>query len=233
MCLGKRPLAVAATLFVLAEVTLGVLVHTLRGAAVARVSYAAVVLAFAFCLLFMERSTDYLLTQAALLTTCAADWILVLHPDRSYLVAMCFFSAAQLLYGARMTWLTVGRLRSVGLWLRLALTLAAWLTAYLVAGSTVDALALVSLFYFANLIVNALLAFLTHTACGTLAAGFLLFLLCDIFVGFGMLGEYIPLPSSGPLAFMASPPINMAWVFYVPSQTLLALSLLPRRLGKE
>ena len=97
---------------------------------------------------------------------------------------------------------------------------------FIVLGEGADALAVVSVFYFVQLIMSCVFAFInTRRGSLILPIGLLLFLMCDIFVGFGNLGAYLPI-EPGTLAFwLAYPPINMAWVFYLPSQTLLGISL--------
>ncbi len=224
MIKDRRVFLPAVLLFLTAELTLSVLLHTVGGGWNARLSYAVVVLAVLFCLLFAERSGRYLFTQLALVFTAVSDWFLVLHPERSYLIAMLFFTVVQLAYGARILLEDRGRAR-LHLLLRLSLSLLAIALCLLVAGDTADALALVSMFYFANLVSNAVLALLRVKECPLLALGLVLFVLCDIFVGFGMLGTYLPLPDTPLMEFLTSPPVNMAWVFYAPAQTLLALSL--------
>jgi len=222
---SKRLYHAALALFLAAECVLGVLVHTVRPGAVPWVSYAAVLLAFAFCFLSARKSATYALSQLALLFTLAADYILVLHPEYSKLLAMLFFSVVQLAYGARLLLEAEGRRpRAVQAGVRAALSLLAVLLTLLVVGEAADALALVSMFYFANLLWNAALALLAWRRSPTLALGLVLFVLCDLFVGLSMLDAYLPIAEGTLLAWMASPPINMAWVFYIPSQTLLSLS---------
>ncbi len=214
----------AVLLFLAAELTLSVLLHTAGGGWSARLSYAVVVLAVLFCFLFIEKSGRYLFTQLALVFTAVSDWYLVLHPERGYLTAMLFFTVVQLAYGARILLEDRKRTR-FHLLLRLSLSLLAIALCLFIAGDTADALALVSMFYFANLVANAVLALIRIKESPLLAIGLVLFVLCDIFVGFGMLGTYLPLPNTPLLEFLTSPPVNMAWVFYAPAQVLLALSL--------
>ncbi len=214
-------------LFLLAEGTLSVLLHMV-GRGGSRLSYAVVVLAFVFCLLLVEARASRLLTVAALAFTLCADYFLVLRDDE-YLVAMLFFSVTQLLYAARLFLAEERRRRALQLGIRGGVILLARVATCLVAGESTDALALVSLFYFANLATNTLFAFLDGGGRGLFPYGLLLFVFCDIFVGFGMLGEYLPLGDGPLLSFLTSPPVNMAWVFYAPSQVLLSLSVLDRR----
>ena len=221
---NKTLLSAAISLFLAAEVTLSVLLHS-TGSFERGLSYSVVALAFFFCLGLYRRGAVWPLTVGALAFTLGADYFLVLRGDR-YLTAMLLFSVVQLLYAARLLLLEPRRRCAAHLGLRGGVILAALLATRLVAGEGTDALALVALFYFANLLVNTLFAFLDARGRGLLPYGLLLFVFCDIFVGFGMLDAYLPLKEGPLLSFLTSPPINMAWVFYAPSQTLLSLSVL-------
>ena len=224
---SKRALVAFSVLFSAVEAVLGLLLQITPVAASRHLSFAAVVLACLACPLLASRTRSYLFTQVALVFTVVADSILVYHRMEHAVLAMCAFSVTQLAYGARL-YVTVGR-RAWQLALRLALSALALLLVRLVAGGTADALAYIALFYFANLLSNTLIACLGGRRQAVLATGLVLFVLCDVFVGFSMLGEYLPPPDTALIHFLSSPPINMAWVFYLPCTVLLVLSLLPER----
>jgi hypothetical protein len=57
-----------------------------------------------------------------------------------------------------------------------------------------------------------------------------LFICCDVCIGLSLIEGYLPLSKGSLLYHLAHPGFNLAWVFYVPSQALLALSLLPGKL---
>lgn len=235
MLRSRSALLVAVLLFVTVEVTLGVLLQVTPTPVCWHFSFLAVVLACAFCLLLAARTPAYALTQIALALTVFSDSILVYGRTGYTVLAMCAFSLVQLVYGVRIL-LAVGRYRGLQLAVRGGISVIAVLAVGVVVGGAADALAYISLFYFANLLVNAVFAWTVGDRPPLLAIGLLLFVLCDIFVGFSMLSEYLPLPDTPLVAFLASPPINMAWVFYLPCQVLLSLSLLPakwRALGNE
>ena len=206
------------------EAILAILLHTQGGMLGRHFSFTSVLLAFFFCFLFMEKSPAYLFTQLALLGTVLADSILVYGRPETTL-AMCFFSVTQLAYAARLHTAMPPSRRPLHIAVRLLGSSVAILLVFLVAKEGTDALAVVSLFYFANLVMNAVYAFIFFEKPGLFAFGLLLFVFCDVFVGFSMLGGYLPLPDTALIDFLTSPPINMAWVFYLPSQVLLALSL--------
>lgn len=246
--------------FLVSELVLAVLVQVTGGALCRAVSFAAVVLAAIFVALYAHGSAEYVATQFALIFTVLADLFLVVL-DQTYatrVVAMCFFFATQICYSTRILYTTPHephRKAQVGA--RNVISVAAALVTVLVLGSGADALAIISVVYYANLILNVVLSAValrpaiksahdggvisTSDASAEekmlefstaaykrrvlLFVGLLLFLICDFFIGMACLGEYLPL-SEGTLVFaLANPPFNVAWIFYVPSQTLLAISL--------
>ena len=77
--------------------------------------------------------------------------------------------------------------------------------------------------YFANLLINAIFAF-ADEGISCFSLGLFCFILCDVFVGLSMLHPYLPLTEGTLLYRMAHPGINMAWVFYIPTLTLLGAS---------
>ena len=229
--LYTRFLIIAAALFVAAEYVFAILAQTLPGDKWGPASFSSIVLAAAFMLLFFEPRLEYLFTQLALVCTVCADYFLVLKDAEEKLAAMIFFSGTQIFYFLRLIIKTrPGIFRTVHLSVRAAVSLLAVLVTFLVLGEGTDALSVVSVFYYAHLILNLIFAFITPGETPIFAIGLLLFLGCDTFVGFGMLGEYLTIAEGSLIDRLNRIPLNMAWVFYTPSQTLLALSLLPRRL---
>lgn len=169
-----------------------------------------------------ETKADGALLCGALAFTIAADYFMVLL-ESYYELSLAFFSAAQLFYWARILLLRRSKkyaivsacvraafciiLCSVGT----VLMRGAWLLGALAA------------FYFANLAINAVEAFMLcrkDKSFLTFAAGLLLFIGCDICVGFNaayMAGIHIT--SKGYYALSL-----LIWIFYMPSQVLLSLS---------
>ena len=174
----KRLLYAASALLIAAELSLGILLQITSGKAVVLFSYLSVVLACLFCALFCERSAAYVTTQAALLCTVCADWFLVVTEPRRQLPAMLFFSVAQLLYAVRLLHAQSHLARRVHLMIRASLSFLSVLATLLVLGKNCDAVAIVSLFYYVNLVLNILYAFLAGRRERIFAVGLVLFLLC-------------------------------------------------------
>lgn len=218
----KLPFAIG---FLICELVLGVLVQVLHGKGVVFSSFACVVLACAFVILFFEKSFDYYFTQAGLVFTVLADlFLVVIHPMKQ-LPAMIFFSFTQICYFLRLYLMQKEKKRKGFLVLRSVCVILALLLTVLVLKDKTDALSLVSLFYYANLIVNIIVAFSEFKKAPLFAIGLLLFLMCDTMVGLEvMANSYIDI-GEGFIYNLLSLDVNIAWIFYVPSQALISLSL--------
>ena len=221
---------ILAALFVVTEIGIGIHFQT-GGSPGAVLRFLTVVLACVFCVLCAERSHVYMLTQLALCLTVAADYFLVLPPSPNQLPGMLFFSVAQLAYAARLFLTeTSTKRRLLQLWLRGILSVAAPVATLVVLGASADPVAVVSVFYYAHLILNLVFAWMQFPREGLLAVGFLLFLGCDTVIGLQALNGYFSISPDSILYPLLHPGFDLVWAFYLPSQMLLGMSLLPRRL---
>ena len=225
--LKNKSKPVFAALFITAELVLGVLIQTVDNGAVKWLSYGAVLLASLYPVLLRERTAVYTFTQVGLVFTVFADLFLVVIEPMRQLEAMIFFSLVQICYFLRLYISHEStKEKAVHLAVRATLTVVALVLTAVVLGDKTDALSLISLFYYANLITNIAVAFSQLKKSPLLAIGLLLFLLCDTVIGLNiMAGSYISIASDSLLYRLINPGFNLAWVFYVPSQTLIALSL--------
>lgn len=220
--------------FLCVMAVLGVLLQTVQGSVPVNLRYASVVLACLFCVVFAEKSASYFLTQLALIFTVGADYFLVYRTDMLQLPAMLCFSVVQIAYFLRLYFEDGSRTRRrVHVILRAALSLAALTVTVAMLGRTCDAVALVSMFYYVNLILNAVFAFASFGKNPIFAIGLLLFILCDTVIGLSMIDAYLPVAQDSLLYHVLSPGFDLAWAFYLPSQALLAVSLLPSRWKRE
>lgn len=175
--------------------------------------YIAIVLCFQFALTQKPKS----LITAALFCTVLADLCLVVMDPIQRLWGMVFFLGAQILYAVQL------RQGKTLLYIRLGLILAAEAVTILVLGKNTDALALVSLCYYANLIMNIVCAFARFRENKWMPVALVLFLLCDTVIGLQVMGGlYLPMDGSS-LNKLLYPGFDLAWLFYLPSQVLLAL----------
>ena len=228
-----RPiLAGSVGIFLAVETTLGILFQTGHGNG-AHLRYATVVLACLFFALFLERTWDYLLIQLALVATVCADYFLVLPASPNQLPGMLCFSVAQLSYAACLA-LSEKRPRyfRLHLWLRGILSVVALAVTVAVLGKGTDAVALVSVFYYVNLILNLIFAWTQLPGRILMAVGLTLFLCCDTVIGLSFLDGYLAVDKTSLIYRIIHPGFDLAWAFYLPSQMMLAISLLPRRWKK-
>ena len=231
MIKNKRLLISAVTAFCITEAILGVFIQKADGSLIPYFSYASVLLACLFCTAFAEKSKAYLFTQLALVFTICADYFLLIAPVRQQLPAMIFFSGTQICYFLRIYTHDENKTRRVWhLSVRAASSVAAVAATFIVLGDSADAVAAVSMFYYANLIVNITFAFAEFKKNTLLAIGLLLFAMCDALIGFAFLDGYMTISPDSIIYKIIHPGFDLAWAFYLPSQALLSISLLPKKL---
>lgn len=159
------------------------------------------------------------LTAAALALTLLADTFLLLYAQ--FVAGVAAFCGVQLLY--------LARIRRAGGW---PVPLCLLLRAGLAAGALVllGALGALSLLtglaagYFVQLLCNALESLTLRRrgrSCRLMAAGLWLFVGCDLCVGLHNLPGLLPVDPGAAVSAWAA--VGM-WLFYLPSQVLLALS---------
>ena len=228
MIIQNKTLRTAAvSLFVAVEATLGVLLQTVPGRAADACRFGSVILCCLFCLLFMQKSYLYLLTQLGLVCTVGADYFLVWSQPMVQLPAMLFFLVAQSAYAARLHLTDPSRARRrVQGWTILALEAVVLVITRLVLGTNTDALAVVSMLYYTVLVLNVVFAMTRIRSNPLLAIGLVLFLCCDTVIGLDMMDAYLPIPSDALLYRVIHPGFDLAWACYLPSQVLITLSLL-------
>lgn len=216
---------VLPAVFIVAEAILYYLLLTAGGNAQVVSMFLSVVLCFVFALLHTRKSNA--LRTAALAFTVCADWCLVVCSLAQQLYGMVFFLGTQTLYALYLY--RKGRRKSLAL-TRIVLIAAIEAVAYFVLGSKMDPLAAVSVAYYAILFVNIIDTFTQAGKDLLFPIGLLLFLLCDTVVGLQVAaGGYLPITEGSWLYRILFPGFNLAWVFYLPSQVLIALSQQRRR----
>ena len=183
-----------------------------RGGASIPLKYGGILLCLLFALVCALRGGDRLV-PLALAFTAGADWFLLVRND-SYAVGIALFLCVQTVYYLRLRRggapaaypLRAGLARAAGLALS-ALRLASPLN--LLAG-----------LYFSQLLSNTVLAWTQKgRRLRIFAVGLTLFVGCDLCVGL-----FNNLPPVSPLYPAVS--VGM-WLFYLPSQVLIAISALP------
>ena len=231
MIKSKKTLTYAALIFIAAEAALAILLQVTPSRTSEIISYSAIVLAALFFIIFAENSVPFFCTQIALFCTACADYFLVYSVEIRQIPAMILFSIAQIAYFLRLYLEDSNHKRKkTHIIIRIALSVTTIIVTLIILGNKCDAVALISMFYYANLILNAIFAFLDFRNNKLFAIGLLLFILCDTVIGLSLIDTYIPLSPDSAIYKIIHPGFNLAWAFYVPSQTLIAISLLPKRL---
>ncbi len=166
---------------------------------------------------------DKLALRLGLLTTLVSDWFLVIKEEM--LEGMLVFFIVQMLYFAYLlSEENSTRVKIFNALSRLALIGVLLIAAFAIVGDGIDALAAVSLLYYGNLLVNTVFAFLDFKKMPLLSIGFLLFALCDVCIGLDVLaGAYLDIPALDGIFYGKY--YNLPWVFYQPSQVMIALHL--------
>jgi hypothetical protein len=232
MIKSKKILIPLCIVFALAEIQLSYIIQT--APAPNNWDFISVALACAFCFLFVEKSTSYVFTQLALLFTVGADYFLTYGNNFDQLLGMIFFSFVQIFYFLRLFFEDENKQRrKIHLFGRIAASICVLIATQLVLGDSVDALSLFATFYYFNLLLNLFMSFIQAKGISVFSMGLLCFAICDLFIGFSIISSYIDVGNSAIVQFLKNPGFNIAWVFYVPSQALLSLSLLPKRIKKR
>lgn len=185
-----------------------------RGSQTIFIKYAGILLCLLFSLLCASRGGDRLVPIALALTACA-DWFLLVRNDY-YALGVALFLCVQTVYFLRLRRAGTGS----GYFLRSGLALGAGLAVYAV--HMASPLNLLAALYFSQLLSNTVLAWTRRgKRWRRFALGLTLFVGCDACVGL-----FNALPAASPLYPAAS--VGM-WLFYLPSQVLIALSALPEK----
>ncbi len=226
MLLKAKNLTPFIIVFCLIEGVLGFFIQKLNGTLYSSVSFSSIILAFLFCFLLLKREFYHIITVFALFFTVCADFLLCGLVDFPFIkeLAMCFFVGTQTCYFLRLYFNQQQKQRTIHVIVRVVFSVFALTLTAIVLKENTNFLSLISLFYYANLIVNVVFAFIQVKRSPLLAIGLLLFALCDVFVGLGMIENFITIPDGSIIQRINNINLNMAWLFYVPSQTLLALS---------
>ena len=217
-----RALTVA---FICAEALLYYVMMTMHGTAVWVSQFVSIVLCFLFSLVGI-RKNDFAI-PVGLAFTVGADYFLVVHRPQLRLLGMLFFLGAQ---GAYALLLHKKNPKKGFLWLRGGLTFLSLAACLAVLGHGADALALASLCYYASLITNIVMSLLIIKKLPLLAVGLVLFMCCDTVIGLQVAAEgYLPIEEGSVLYRVIFPSFNLPWLFYLPSQVIIALSAVKRR----
>ncbi len=214
---------ISIVLFLITEAILYYFILTAGGQTLVITSYLSIVLCFLFALQGIKRK---MLMVAGLACTVGADFCLVVCSPIQRLWGMVFFLGAQTLYAIHLHRKQKNKALLID---RTLLTVAAAIIAALVLQDNLDALAVISMAYYANLIMNMVAAFAQWHKSKLLPIAFVLFILCDTIIGLQVAsGGYLSITEGSVLYNLIFSGFNTAWMFYLPSQVLIALCCLQK-----
>ena len=218
---------IISSVFIALEIIFGILIQFTSDYLNVIFSYTSVVIAATFPILFIH-SKNYLFIQIGLLFTTFADLFLVVITPMLQIPAMICFSITQICYFLRLYFnQSSQKEKTIHLIIRSFFSILIIIITFIVLKENTDFLSVISTFYYINLIINIIYAFKQKNQSLLFPIGLLLFACCDLQVRLNVLNcSYINIENNPIISFIVNPPFNLAWLFYVPSQTLIALSIL-------
>ena len=223
----NKKIIIISSVFIALEIILGILIQFTHNNLHVALCYSSVVIACLFLLLFTSKK-NYLPTQLGLVFTVFADLFLVVIEPMLQIPAMICFSITQICYFIRI-YLNqkIKKEKLIHLIVRLVSSILIIVITFMVLKENTDFLSIISTFYYINLVINIIFAFRQTKSSVLFPIGLLFFACCDLQIGLNILNSsYINIENNIILNFIANPPFNIAWLFYVPSQTLIALSII-------
>jgi len=185
--------------------------------------YTAIVLCLFTLLTLRIHKADWLLVAIALCFTLVADTFLVLL-EGYQIIATTAFVVAQSSYAFRLRYADQTHVQWIQR-IRIILVVLLEVVAYLVLRSSFDPLVYITMLYLSLLIGNIIHAVSLWKEQWIFAVALVLFLLCDVVVGLSVSGGYLNITSESLIGKIIALPINLAWLFYLPSQVLIVLSV--------
>ncbi len=215
-------------LFVAIELTLYFIILFLDVEHLEIYCYLTVVFAFVFSLFFISNRKYNYLCMLGFMFTLVADFFLVVNGKAEYKgIAMTSFFIVQVMY-AIYIYLNIQSKKKliIGLSIRLLFSALIPIITIMVLKDGVDYLAIVSMIYFINLFCNILDCVINIREMNLLLIALVLFMLCDVVTGLSVAdGLYFQIPATSIISKIINYPFNLIWLFYVPSQVLIALNL--------
>jgi uncharacterized membrane protein YhhN len=214
---------ILAFLFVAFEIAVFPLIQFTPGDVSAVWSYIAIVLVGVMALLTFRRGALDNLIRVGILFTLIADYFLVLDGEKQLHGVLAFICVQAMYFSYLFTKEKRASVRKINLLSRIFVSLALVFATFIVLGKDTDALAIASVLYYSNLVLNAVFAFALGREERIFAIGLVLFAMCDLCIGLEVLfNSYL---NSDALGFFYGANINLPWIFYQPSQVLIALNL--------
>ena len=196
-------------------------------------SYICIVVSCLFCAILSDGSRSWLFTQLGIIGTLGADFFLVLLPAQQRVPGLIFFCIVQISYFMRIYCEDRNRTRRrVHVFIRAFASVCALIVTPLVLGARVDAVAMLSVFYYANLLCNVLFSMLNFRKSGLFALALLFFVLSDTLLGFQSLSDYFLIPRGSFIYYAVFIGKRIFYPLYILSQICIPISVASERLKK-
>ena len=242
----KGPLLTTSMIFVVIETVIFYLIHFSNTDPDYILHYFSVIIAVIFSWLILltkivtnskegKRIRDVifkkdtgLLICIAMLFTLVADYFLVAKEEVDNLTGVTVFLGTQLFIFLHIFVNDSSRrYRTRNIITRIVLSVVLIFVAYLILGESIDRMSVIGVIYYANLCTNAIFAHRIKGGGIILTIGLILFALCDINVALSALDSiYVGgFPEGSMLYNLMHTKYDLIWIFYIPSQTLIPLSL--------
>ena len=209
-------------------------VHCMYNVAFSLFSYICILTSCLFCAVLWDGSRSWLFTQLGLLGTLGADFFLVLLPNQQRAAGMVFFCVTQIFYFMRLYSEDENETRKrVNLILRSVASVAMLIITPLVLGARVDAVSMLSMVYYVNLVCNVLFAFMNFKKTGLFAFALLAFVLSDTLLGFQSLSDYFLIPRGSFIYYAVFFGKRIFYPFYILSQICIPISVVSGKLKRN
>ena len=195
-------------------------------------SYICIISSCLFCALLADSSRSWLFTQIGLIGTVGADFFLVFLPVQQRVPGMLFFCTTQIAYFLRIYFEDHNRIRkTVHLVVRAVASVAILIVTPIVLGPRLDAISMISVFYYANLICNLLFGFLNFKQSRLFTLALFAFAFSDTIIGFQSLSSYFLIPRGSFIFYAIRIGKDIFYPLYIIAQISIPLSVAFRKAG--
>ncbi|MBQ8293290.1 MAG: hypothetical protein IJX78_05770 [Bacilli bacterium] len=217
--------------FCLLEIILSILIQTVPYQYKDICCFLVVVISYLYSLLLFNKTKDYLYTHIGLLFTLLADIFLVLTNPMYEIPGVLLFCITQLFYCLKIHLVIDSKItRIIHIYVRTFIIFLLLGITVFVLNENSNFLTLISMFYYANLVTNIIFSFYSRKPSFLFSIGLILFACCDLFVGLTYIDNiYININNNSFIHNLCYSNIDIIWLFYVPSQTLIACSLFKQK----
>ena len=203
----------------------------LPGRSEVAINFTIVVLALLHAVIVSGKSPHKKVFITAMIFTVISDVFLTVRYTRTgssvdQIIAMFTFSCTQICYAVYLFLQSQNKkLKEISIGVRVGLIVLILLIAILVLKQNINLLVIVTIFYFTNLVLNAVFAFIEFKKNPLFAIGLVFFIFCDILIGLGVMNKMFITIAPDSFLYKIVFQIDFAWLFYSISQTLISLSI--------